>query len=215
MKPSEDPKLLQIVSATGEIFGKQLSTDAYLIFLADLDNFTSSDVSAALSKCRKELRTFPTVSDVISRIEDGRPGVEEAWMMIPKDEYASVVWNNEISEAFGICRIMISEDMVAARMAFKESYSKIVSRNRSAGYRPVWSPSFGFDKFARADAVREAIDKGRITLDHAVLLLPDFEKQKKPAQSLIGGGFATLGEVVGKFFEQTKKISHDNPDLIQ
>lgn len=173
MKPSEDSKLLEIVKATGEIYGKQVSLAAALMFLADLDNHSSDAIASALSRCRKELRTFPTVFDVIARIPDGRPGVEEAWMLIPKDEDGSVVWNNEIAEAFGVCRLMIDEDPVAARMAFKESYLKITADARAAGRAPVWSPSFGFEKSGRAAAISEATQKGRLTQSEAQSMLPD------------------------------------------
>lgn len=174
MKPSEDTKLLEVVRATGEIYGKQVSVTAALMFLADLDAYSSDDVVGALSRCRKELRTFPTVADVIARIDDGRPGVEEAWAMIPKDEEGSVVWNEEIAEAYGICRGMIESDLIAARMAFKESYSRIVAEGRASGRRLVWSPSFGFEKEGRAAAIAEAIAKGRLSPGEAQTLLPDF-----------------------------------------
>lgn len=174
MKPSEDQNLLGIVKATGEIYGKQVSLAAALMFLADLDNYSSDAIASALSKCRKELRSFPTVSDVIARIADGRPGVEEAWAMIPKDEEGSVVWSDEIAEAYGVCRRMIEDDPVAARMAFKEAYLKITAQARESGKTPIWSPSFGFEKTGRSAAIAEAIQKGRITQGEAQVLLPDF-----------------------------------------
>ena len=181
MKPSEDTKLLEIVRATGEIYGKQVSVTAALMFLADLDAYSSDDVVGALSRCRKELRNFPTVADVIARIDDGRPGVEEAWAMIPKDEEGSVVWSDEIAEAYGICRGMIESDPIAARMAFKESYSRIVAEGRASRRRSVWSPSFGFEKEGRSAAIAEAVAKGRLNSDQAQTLLPDFTPPRRDA----------------------------------
>lgn len=179
MKPSEDQKLLEVVKATGEIYGKQVSLAAALMFLADLDNYSSDAIKLALTKCRKELKTFPTVSDVIARIDDGRPGVEEAWAMIPKDEYSSVVWTSEMAEAFGVCRIMIDEDPVAARMAFKETYLKLIAEARSEGRRPDWTPSLGFEKSGRVAAISEAVQKGRLTHEMATNLLPDYSEARK------------------------------------
>lgn len=186
MKPSEDQKLLNTVKATGEIYGKQVSLAAALMFLADLDNYSSDAVEAALSRCRKELKTFPTVSDVIARISDGRPGVEEAWALIPKDEHSSVVWNDEIAEAFGVCRLMIDEDPIAARMAFKEAYSRIVADARASGKKPAWSPTFGFEMSGRAAALSEAIEKGRITQDEALAMLPDYSETSGKSLKLLG-----------------------------
>lgn len=181
MKPSEDPKLLEVVKATGEIYGKQVSLAAGLMFLADLDNYSSAQVMAALTRCRKELRTFPTVADVVSRIDDGRPGVEEAWAMIPHDESSSVVWTEEMQHAYGIARQLIEDDPIAARMAFKEAYLEVVGRNRSQGTPARWSPSLGHDRHGREAVLLEAVQKGRLPLAHAQELLPDLGQKKSSA----------------------------------
>lgn len=184
MKPSEDQKLLEVVKATGEIYGKQVSLAAALMFLADLDGYSSEAIKTALAKCRKELKTFPTVSDVIARIDDGRPGVEEAWAMIPKDEYSSVVWTSEMAEAFGVCRTILEEDMIAARMAFKEAYLRLMADARAAGRRTEWSPSLGFEKSGRVAAISEAVQKGRLTHEAATALLPDFSETRNSVLKL-------------------------------
>lgn len=155
------------------------------MFLADLENYSSGDIVAALSRCRKELKTFPTVADVVARIDDGRPGPEEAWAMIPKSEQDSTVWNEEISEAFAICRPLILEgDSIAARMAFKESYLKIIYEGRSKGTRPTWTPTFGFDKSARDSALQEAYDKKRLSYEQIHKLMPEiaFLSKDKPKE---------------------------------
>lgn len=175
MKPSEDQKLLDIVKATGEIYGKQISLAAALMFLIDLEAYNSDLITGALSKCRKELKSFPTVADVIARIDDGRPGVEEAWALIPKDEYGSVVWNDEIAEAYGACRRLLESDPIAARMAFKESYSKVVAERRNAGAIPTWTASLGFEKSGREAALREAISKKRLSALEAQAILPELD----------------------------------------
>ncbi len=114
-----------------------------------------------------------TIQDVVSRIDDGRPGPEEAWAMIPKDEAGSVVWSEEMALAFGVARHLLDEgDSVGARMAFKESYAKHVSVARDQG-RPVrWSPSLGHDPRGRDAALSEAVTAGRLTYEHAQELSP-------------------------------------------
>lgn len=205
MKPSEDPKLLEIVKATGEIYGKQVSLAAGLMFLADLDHFTSQQVISALSRCRKEMRTFPTVADVAARIDDGRPGVEEAWAMIPHDEASSVVWTEEMQHAFSICRQTIDVDRVAARMAFKEAYQQAVANNRATGTPVRWSPSLGFDKSGREVALRDAVTKGRLTLEHAETIMPEFQlappKRKPEITGPSEGGLTSLQSVLTKMLE--------------
>jgi hypothetical protein len=178
MKPSEDEKLIEIVKATGEIYGRTVSLAAALMFLADLEAYEPASIRLALSRCRKELRTFPTVADVISRIEDGHPGVEEAWSMIPKDEDGSVVWSEQMAEAYGAARGLLDEgDAIAARMAFKEVYSRLVAEARHAARLPRWSPSFGHNPSGREAALSEAVSKKRLSAVEAHRMLPATSEQ--------------------------------------
>lgn len=161
---------------TAELYDRRLSDAGATMLLADLrTRFTANQVSAALGKCRTELRTFPTIADIATRVDDGRPGAEEAWAMIPKDEDASVVWTEEMARAFGIARALLEGDPIAARMAFKEAYAKEISDARAARKPPRWIPSLGFEKSGRQAAIQEAIDKCRIEFKAACLLLPDVE----------------------------------------
>ncbi len=60
-------------------------------------------------------------------------------------------------------------------MAFKEVYEKNLSDARANG-RPVkWSPSLGYNRSERKVAVLNAVEKNRITMDHAVMMLPELE----------------------------------------
>jgi hypothetical protein len=60
-----------------------------------------------LGRCRREVKGVLTVSDVVSRIEDGRPGVEQAWSMLPITESQTAVWTDEMAAAFGACEALI------------------------------------------------------------------------------------------------------------
>lgn len=177
-------KALQI---TAEIYNKNLSPAAATMFAADLARFTPKQILAALTKCRMELKFFPSVAEIASRIDDGRPGVEAAWSMIPKDEHGSVVWTQEMAEAFGVARPLLEEgDAIGARMAFKEVYSKLLAEARDRGKRPHWFPSFGFESSGRQAAVIEAVERGRLSQEEALLLLPDQGVRSKVRQ--IAGG---------------------------
>lgn len=104
--------------------------------------------------------------------------------MIPKDESGSVVWTDEMAEAFGHARELLSDE-IAARMAFREAYMKLVSAARSTGKQAQWSPSFGPDRAGQAAAVEEATRKQRISLEHAAALIPDLSA-KRPVALLEG-----------------------------
>lgn len=168
-----DPELIKALLVTSEIYGKEFSETAATVLAQDLSEYSTSLVIKALSKCRRELRTFPTLADIISRIDDSRPGAEEAWAMLPKDERSSVVWTDEMAEAFGVARGLIEEDPIAARLAFKELYQKLVAEARFEKRPPRWSPSLGTDRHGQAAALNEALAKGRLSHAHVSELLPD------------------------------------------
>lgn len=166
-------ELIKAVAVTAELCGRVFSDAAAEVFVADLEGFPEPAVMAALVRCRREVRGLLTVQDVVSRIDDGRPGPEEAWALMPFDEGASVVWTDEMREAWGVAQPMLKEgEKVAARMAFKEAYAKAVSAARDARKPAQWTPSLGHDVHGRAGVLEAAAAKGRISADHAQALLP-------------------------------------------
>jgi hypothetical protein len=165
-------QLREALAAMADIYGRQLSKAAVDMLLSDLASYPEAAVFTALNRCRKELRTFPSVADIISRVDDSRPGAEEAWAMIPTDENSSVVWSEEMSEAYGIARGLLERgEEMAARMAFKEAYTRLVSEARSSQKKARWSVSLGHDKSTHEPVLREAVAKGRIAEAQANALL--------------------------------------------
>lgn len=169
-------ELIQALAATAELCGTSLSEPAAKLLIADLADFDQRSVLTALSKCRRELKGRLTLAEIVSRIDDGRPGVEEAWAMLPRDEDATVVWTQEMSEAAALANPLIEEgELVAARMAFKEAYLRLIAEAREAR-RPVkWSVSLGHSVVGRRTALLKAVAARRITADHACGLIPNFE----------------------------------------
>src|ERR1043165_278765 len=119
--------LLKAIAVTAELTGTTMSEAAASVMAEDLTRYPENQVLVALTRCRRELRGRLTIADVIQRLDDGRPGPEEAWAMIPQDEAPSVVWTQEMASAFGIA-LPLMDDPVAARMAFKEAYAKAVAK---------------------------------------------------------------------------------------
>lgn len=170
-----DNRVLQTIQATAEIYGKTMSPFAAEVLLTDLSEYPEDAILKALTTCRKELRTFPTLADITSRIADGHPGVEEAWAMLPKDESSSVVWTDQMRDAFGVVRLQIDSNPIAARMAFKEVYSRLLSEARSLRLIPRWEPSLGFDRNSRDAVLADAVAKGRIQIEYAESLSPHLQ----------------------------------------
>ena len=166
--------LLQAIAATAELCGKVYTPAAAMMLASDLNGFDENAVMAALTRCRKELDGKPfNVAAIIARIEDGRPGVEQAWAMLPHDKGTSVVWTDEMAQAWGIAQPLLFEgDRIGARMAFKEAYTKLINDARDQRIPPRWTPTLGTDLNGRQAALIEAVRHNRIGLDHAVSLLP-------------------------------------------
>lgn len=189
-----DASLIVLVQATAEIYGRQISETAARVYLADLSGFSPMDLDKALARCRKELRTFPTVADIVSRMDDGRPGAEEAWAMLPKDESCSVVWTEEMAESFGVVRGMMKSEPIAARMAFREVYTRLVTESRSAGHRVHWFASLGFDRDGREAPLTDALSKKRITLSYVNSVLPSLTSDNDKIRRLIDSGLKGFPE---------------------
>lgn len=180
-------QLIQAVAVTAELCGRVFTEAAARVFVDDLSGFDEALVMAALARCRREVRGVLTTQDVVSRIDDGRPGPDEAWASIPHDEAQSVVWTDEMAKAWGIA--MSAPDRTSQRLAFREAYQAEVARARDAGRRPNWTASLGHDQRQRESAIRDALDRGRIGLEYAREFMPAIESPKM---------LAIAGKAIGK-----------------
>jgi len=178
-------ELIQAVAVTAELCGRTFSEAAARMFVADLSGFPEAAVIKALARCRREVKGMLTIEDVVKRIDDGRPGVEEAWAQMPFDESQSVVWTDEMCRAFRVALPLLEEgDKVAARMAFKEAYTRMVGESRDEGRAVVWTPSLGHNKNGHAAALSEAVSKGRLSYEHAESLAPGLPRPTATIQNL-------------------------------
>lgn len=123
----------------------------------------------------------PVPADLLARIvgaavDDGRPGSDEAWAsaLASADERETVVWSTEIAEAFTAARpVLEAGDEVGARMAFRQTYDRLVAAARRAGREVEWQASLGTDPERRALAISAAARAGRATrTEHEALRLP-------------------------------------------
>jgi len=171
---SDEIELVKALGVTCELLGAQLSEATVRVMAGDLAAYPLSQVLGALTRCRRELAAGRfSLAAVIDRLDDGRPGPEEAWAMIPRDERTSVVWTDEMAEAFGVCYQMIEVgEYIPARMAFIETYKARVAVARANRIAVRWTPSLGQDSTGRETVLRDAVEKGRLTRAHVAKLLP-------------------------------------------
>lgn len=145
-------------------------TNTALYFRA-LQRFTLDQVRAAFDAHIADPergRFVPVPADLIGKIEgkgsDGRPSSDEAWSIAwgARDERETVVWTEEMAQAWGSVRHLAESDKVAARMSFREAYDRLVDEARRACAAPVWRVCEGFDPERRAIAVRQAVEMLRL-----------------------------------------------------
>src|SRR5580698_7199183 len=110
--------------AMGEA-GDKITKQRLQVYAKALVGIGRTGLEIALHRAMHELTFFPKIAELEKlAVNDGRPGVEEAWAMCPKTEDVSAVWTAEIADAFGACRLVLADgDAIAARMIFKERYS--------------------------------------------------------------------------------------------
>lgn len=167
----------QIVRSTILVTGGEApEPDVLRIWWAALQAYDLAVVSAAFSEYAMRGKYAPKPADILAIIDrllpDGRLGADEAWAMIPRDEYTSVVMTEEMAEAYGIALPLLNEgDAIAARMTFKQAYERIVDDNKRKGIAAKWFPSLGRDPEMRAVALAEAVRLGRLGVSHAAGLL--------------------------------------------
>ncbi|MEF9946807.1 MAG: hypothetical protein RR800_00445 [Comamonas sp.] len=95
----------------------------------------------------------------------GRLSPDEAWSLAlgARDEAATVVWNDEIEQAWwGAAELMrgARPDQVGARRAFIDTYTNVCHRKRERGELPMVSASLGTDKRMQVEAIRKAHSRG-------------------------------------------------------
>jgi hypothetical protein len=156
--------------------GQALTGGQKAIFFRALAAHPINEVRAGLDahiRDPKRGQFLPMPADVIAQIEgivadDGRPGAEEAWATVVRaaDEAATIVWTAETAEAFGVARpLLLSGDDIGARMAFKESYARLVSEARNQRVPTKWSATLGHDDEGRNAALLPHVHAGRVSAD--------------------------------------------------
>lgn len=151
------PELIRAIAVTAELTGTEMSETAAKVFADDLALYPLHQVLDALTRCRREVKGRLVLADVLTRIDDGRPGPEEAWAMMPRSEADSAAMTAEMLAGYTVASPLLEQgDAVGARMAFREAYMTACRRNRDAGEPVAWRASLGHSKAGRHEAEQEA-----------------------------------------------------------
>lgn len=162
---------------------------------------------------------YPKPSDLIRQItnvsiSDGRPGRDEAWSIALRslDEGDTVLITEEILGSLFAARPLLDvRDKVAARLAFVETYDRIVGINRAKGKPVHWQVSLGDDKQRRQLAVEEGVRLGRLTSEQAA---PHLARIGHETQQATADGLAVVALLAGPTYsDRLKQLSADKETL--
>ena len=206
MRIEDKPEFTKLLAAAMDVYGRQITTGFVDIFFAALGQYDLATVREALNRHLQDPeagRFQPKPADLIRQIVnassgDGRPGREEAWAIAQtaKDETKTVMLTEEIIGALEIARPLLeSRDKVAARLAFVESYDRLVSERRSSNADVSWHVSYGTDASLRAPAIEAALVKGLLPAPQAAALLAQHTEQAINADGLAIAGLLAGGKV--------------------
>lgn len=215
---NEIRELAGALMVTAEAMGDALSSGAAAIMADDLSEYPLQVTLDALKAVRRECKGRLALADILKRVQtaDGHPGPNEAWAiaMRSNDEAATVVWTDEIAQAMSVASpILETRDTVGARVAFIEAYERIIKQAREAGKRPGWYASIGHDPMLRDQALKDAVDAGRLLPAHVNGLLPaPVSKQAQEVAGLLTGSTSRPTTIPPDVLERLDKIVKEMQD---
>lgn len=179
-----NPQIKKLILTEFDYYGLPVNVNQINLWAQELSDLDPSQIAEALNTLRKNPKqTRPALPAQIRDIIFGFPTVEEAWAMCPVSEEDSVVWCEEMAEAYAAVRGLLAQgDTIAARMAFKEVYDKAVTKSKALKAKPRFFASLGFDTAKRDQALSIAVEKNRMTATAALsyshtLRLPESKNQ--------------------------------------
>lgn len=160
----EQDQLVDLLVATAEVIGDQLSPNAAAYMVSDLAQYPLPMLERALASCRRELKARLSLAAILERIEDGHPAPNEAWANAIRaaDEGATVVWTEQTRDAWAAALPLVQAGKIAARPAFLEVYTRLVKEARAAHRIAAYQLSLGGDVSGRDSVLREAVAAGQL-----------------------------------------------------
>lgn len=167
-------EFLKPFNTLAAIYSKSMSDEMIETYFDLFEPYDGIEFANACRQHAKSGRFFPVPADLFAFMPTSQKNkhvdAEEAWAICIDsfDEYATVVLTPQILEAKIIAQdIWDSGDKVAARMAFKSAYERIIK----TAPEPKWSVSLGYDPVMREVAVKKAQELGRLPKPEDTLMI--------------------------------------------
>lgn len=151
MQPRDFPEFSDLLDDVWGLKGQPLTAGQKAMFFRAMAQYPLIEVRAGLDahiRDPKRGQFLPMPADVIAQInglvaDDGRPGAEEAWAVAYRatNEAATVVWTDEMAEAFGLARPLLlavqrggtRRSRASARMRVYASLNAVLQPHIAAG----------------------------------------------------------------------------------
>lgn len=209
MRDADKREFVDLLTEIADYYDRKLTPGAIAIYWRGLADLSLEVVRAACNAHLQDPKAgayMPKVADLLRLVEsaggaDGHPGPDEAWAIASaaRDEGGSVVWTQQISDAFFAAAMPLLDagDPIAARKAFQERYTHEIDAARRAGTPARWTPSLGTDPQRRTRAIEAAVRDGRLEAQYAQRLLPHSEAVSPTAIQAIADASAGRKDVAG------------------
>lgn len=149
------------------------------MWMQALAHFPAGSVMKSVRSYITTNKFKPQLADIVSgctaQLDGNWPSADEAWALMPKSEHESAMLTNEMSQAMAAATPLLEmRDKVAARMAFKDAYNRLIERAKLEGRNPVYFPSFGSDPAGAVSMLATAVNAKLIPLERATEVRPEF-----------------------------------------
>lgn len=155
----------------------------------ELGGLSGEEMARGVAACRS-LKFPPSLPEFLTLCRpataSNRPSGDEAWAIAIRaaDEAETVVWTEEIAEAWRICLpVFRSGDEIGARMAFRSAYERITADARVVGTPARWIVSEGHDADRRIAAIQQAQTAGLLPAPVVAQYVPLIESRADPLPS--------------------------------
>lgn len=144
--------------------------------------FPPGSVMKSATSYIKSNKFKPQLADIVqgcmAQVPNAWLSADEAWARMPKSELDSCMLTNETAQAMAAASPLLEVgDRIAARMAFKGAYERLVEQAKVEGRMPVFFPSLGSDIPGRATMLGTAVKAGQFQLEAALNIVPEFSRE--------------------------------------
>ena len=173
MQAHDKERFLAVFVVLDEFYNKISTKETLRIYWADLAEFSIEQIEHGAMLHRKDPEKcafFPKSGDLIRQInnianQDGRLDWAEAFAscIAAASENRTVVWADEMRDAwFSVCELY-ELDKIAAKQSFKSIYERLVSDARARRVAVRYSVSLGGSESHQREMIERAIQQGHLS----------------------------------------------------